>query len=121
MASPFTPILQTLGRQRGVTAALIVSEQDGIIIDSHTHIGLAGERVAALAASLYRKARLSSLAAGLGRVSFMQLEAPQGRVCAVGAGEMVVVIVAATAINVGMARVAMLRAAEALRGIQGVA
>ena len=117
MASPFTAILDSLGRQRGVNAALVISEQDGIVIDSHAHIGLAGERVAALAASLYRKARLSARAAGLGNVSFMQLEAPGGRLCAVGAGELVLVIVAASGLNVGLARVAMLRAVDELRAI----
>lgn len=122
MPSPFTGILQTLGRQRGVSAALVVSEQDGIVIDAHTHIGLAGERVAALAASLHRKARLSAMAAGLGHVSFMQLEAPGGRVCAVGAGDLVLVIVAAPSLNVGLARMAMLRSvAELERALAGAA
>ena len=105
MASPFTAILQTLSRQRGVTAALVVSEQDGITLDSNVHIGQQGDRVAALAASLYRKARLSAHAAGLGAVSFMQLEAPAGRLCAAGAGELVLVVVAASTANVGLIRV----------------
>ena len=43
-----------------------------------------GEVVAALAASLYRKARLCSAAAGLGTVSFLQLDAERGHICAVG-------------------------------------
>ncbi|CAN5908315.1 hypothetical protein BH11GEM1_BH11GEM1_22160 [soil metagenome] len=110
MASPFTAMLQTLSRQRGVTAALVVSEQDGITLDSNLHIGQQGDRVAALAASLYRKARLSAHAAGMGAVSFMQLEAPGGRLCAAGAGELVLVVVAATTANVGLIRVELLRA-----------
>ncbi|MES2178591.1 MAG: roadblock/LC7 domain-containing protein [Gemmatimonadota bacterium] len=114
MASPFAGMLQTLSRQRGVTAALVVSEQDGIVIDGNLHIGLAEDRVAALAASLYRKARLSARAAGMGAVSFMQLEAPVGRICAVGSGELVLVVVAKTAVNVGMVRVEMLRAISEL-------
>ena len=117
--TPFTAMLQSLSRQRGVNAALVVSEQDGIVVDSNLQIGQSGERVAALAASLYRKARLSSRAAGLGAVSFMQLEAPRGRICAVGAGELVLVIVAASAVNVGLVRVELLRAAAELAAIGG--
>ena len=117
MPSPFTAMLDTLSRQRGVTAALVVSEQDGIVIDSNLQIGQQGDRVAALAASLYRKARLSARAAGMGAVSFMQLEAPKGRLCAVGAGELVLVVVAASAVNVGLVRVELLRAAAELVAI----
>ena len=117
MHSPFTAMLDTLSRQRGVTAALVVSEQDGIVIDSNLQIGQQGDRVAALAASLYRKARLSARAAGMGAVSFMQLEAPKGRLCAVGAGELVLVVVAASAVNVGLVRVELLQAAAELVAI----
>ena len=119
MQSPFTAMLQTLSRQRGVTAALVVSEQDGIVIDSNLQIGQQGDRVAALAASLYRKARLSAQAAGMGAVSFLQLEAPNGRLCAVGAGELVLVVVTAPAVNVGLVRVELLRAAVGLAAISG--
>lgn len=114
MATPFSKMLLALSRQRGVTAALVVSEQDGIVVDANVHIGQSGDRVAALAASLYRKARLSSRAAGLGAVSFMQLEAPNGRICAVGAGDLVLVVVAASSVNVGLVRVELLRATAEL-------
>jgi predicted regulator of Ras-like GTPase activity (Roadblock/LC7/MglB family) len=123
MATPFTPMLQTLARQRGVSAALVTIENDGIVVDSHSHVGLSEERVAALAASLYRKARLSSNAAGMGAVSFMQLEAPNGRMFIVGAGALVLVVVAAPTLNVGRVRVEMLRAIPELEaiGIMGLA
>lgn len=114
MTSPFTDMLQGLSRQRGVRAALLASEQDGIVIDSNLQIGQQGDRVAALAASLYRKARMSSTAAGLGAVSFLQLEAPHGRVCAAGAGDLVLVVVAASTVNIGLIRVEMLRAAATI-------
>ena len=119
MNSPFTTMLQTLSRQRGVSAALIVSEQDGIVVDSNLQIGQRGDRVAALAASLYRKARLSARAAGMGAVSFMQLEAPNGRLCAIGAGDLVIVVVAAATVNVGLVRVELMRAAAEVVAISG--
>lgn len=121
MASPFAPMLDAMTRQRGVTAALVVSERDGIIVDSNLQIGQNGEKVAALAASLYRKARLSARAAGMGAVSFMQLEAPAGRICAVGGGSLVLIVVAESTVNVGLVRVELLRAVEGLVAASGAA
>jgi len=114
VSSPFTSVLDALTRQRGVRASLVVSAADGITIDSNLQIGQDGGRVAALAASLYRKARKSAAAAGLGGTGFMQLEAETGRLCAIGGEEIVLVVVADRSANVGLIRVEMLRAAEAL-------
>lgn len=119
MSSAFTSMLEALTRQRGVRAALVASEQDGIVVDSSLQIGQSGDRVAALAASLYRKARLSARAANLGAVSFMQLEAPLGRLYAVGAGSLVLIVVAHASANVGLIRVEMLRAATELPVLAG--
>jgi len=112
--SPFENLLETLTRQRGVTASLVASERDGIIVDARMPVGSGGDRVAALAASLYRKARLSARTAGLGTVGFLQLEASDGRICAVGRGDLVLVVVAARDANVGLIRMEMLRSAEQL-------
>lgn len=112
--SPFEAALDGLTRQRGVTAALVAEERDGIVIDARVHVGQRADRVAALAASLYRKARLSAGAAGLGSVGFFQLEAEAGRVCAVGRGNIVLVAVTTPDANVGLIRVELLRALEAI-------
>lgn len=114
MITRFTPVLDALIRLRGVRASLVVAAADGIAIDSNLQIGQDGTRVAALAASLYRKARSSASAAGFGATGFMQLEAEDGRLCMIGGDEMVIVVVAARDANVGLIRVEMLRAAEAL-------
>ncbi len=115
MTSPFTSMLESLTRQRGVRASLIVSESDGLVVDSNLRFGQDGDRVAALAASMYRKARLSAAAARLGAVAFLQLDAERGRICAVGGyGELVIVVVADPAANVGLIRMEMLKAAGAL-------
>lgn len=108
--SPFTQMLETLTRQRGVMASLVVGESDGMIVDSHLQVGQEGDRVAALAASLFRKTRLAAQAAGLGGATFMQLEAERGRLCACGQNDLVLVVVAEAAANVGLIRVEMLRA-----------
>jgi len=113
--SSYAPILEGLTRQRGVRASLVVSESDGLVVDSNLRFGQDGDRVAALAASLYRKARLSASAARLGAVAFLQLDAERGRICAVGGrSDLVLVVVADATANVGMIRVELLRALEAL-------
>lgn len=114
MKTPFAELLTALTRQRGVLGSLVVSESDGIIVDSNLQIGVRGTAVAALAASLYRKARLSARAAGLGEAAFLQLEAERGWVCAAGLNDLVVVTVAESRANVGLIRVEMLRSLEAL-------
>ena len=114
MTSPFAQMLDAIRRQRGVTASLVAGERDGVIVDARIQVGQRGDRVAALAASLYRKARLSANAAGLGTVGFMQLEAENGRLCAVGRNGLVLVAVARRDANVGLIRVELLRAAEGL-------
>jgi predicted regulator of Ras-like GTPase activity (Roadblock/LC7/MglB family) len=117
--TPFANMLDAMTKQRGVTAALVVSERDGIVVDSNLQIGQDGDKVAALAASLYRKARLSARAAGMGGVSFMQLEAPGGRICAIGGGELVLIVVAEAAVNVGLVRVELLKAVPTLAALGG--
>lgn len=114
MSDQFANVLAGLNRQRGVLASLLVSERDGIIVDSNVQVGQRGDHVAALAASLYRKARLASRAALLGAATFLQLDAERGRLCAAGRGDLLFVVVAEPAANVGLIRVEMLRAAEAL-------
>lgn len=113
--TPFTPMLEGLSRQRGVRASLIVSESDGLVVDASLRFGQDGDRVAALAASMYRKARLSARAAQLGAVAFLQLDAERGRVCAVGGrSDLVIVVVAEPAANVGLIRVELFKALESL-------
>ncbi len=114
MSSPFSAMLQGLVRLRGVSAAMLVDEHEGLIIDSVLQFGQDGERVAALAASLHRKARLAAATAGLGSVMFMELEAAMGRICVAGHDDMVLVAVAAPAANVGLVRVEMLKAVRGL-------
>jgi predicted regulator of Ras-like GTPase activity (Roadblock/LC7/MglB family) len=113
--TPFRPMLEALTRQRGVRASLIVSEDDGLVVDSSLRFDQDGDRVAALAASMYRKARLSARAARLGAVAFLQLDAERGRVCAVGGrSDLVIVVVADPVANVGLIRVELFKALESL-------
>lgn len=112
--SAFTEILEAFARQKGVRASLVVDAKDGISIDSTLQFGQDGNRVAALAASLYGRARKSAATAGFGVTGFMQLEAETGRLCMLGGDHVLLVIVAEHGANVGLIRLAMLRAAESL-------
>jgi predicted regulator of Ras-like GTPase activity (Roadblock/LC7/MglB family) len=117
MSASLRSVLEHLTRQRGVRASLIVSESDGLVVDSSLRFGQDGERVAALAASVYRKARRSAQAARLGAVSFLQLDAERGRICVAGGGganDLVIVTVADPEANVGLIRMELFKALEML-------
>jgi predicted regulator of Ras-like GTPase activity (Roadblock/LC7/MglB family) len=114
VSTAYRDLLSPLTRQRAVLGCMVVGESDGLIVDSTLQVGVQGEAVAALAASLYRKARLSAEAASLGSVSFLRLEAEGGHLCIAGRNDLVVVAVAETRVNIGLLRAAMLRAAETL-------
>lgn len=112
MTSPFSALLASLIRHRGVTGCMVVGEADGMIVDSSLQIGVNGDAFAALSASLYRKARRAAVAAGFGETGFFELDADGGRVCAAGRNDLVIVVVAETRANVGLLRVEMLKALE---------
>jgi len=114
MNSPFNDLLQNVARHRGVIGSMVVGEADGIIVDSNLQIGLRGEVVAALAASLFRRARLAAHSAGYGAATFLQLEAEEGRVCVTGRNDLVLVAVAEPRANVGLIRVELLKGLETL-------
>ena len=114
MKTPYSEILSVLSRHRGVVGSFVVSERDGIAVDSNAQIGVHAEAVAALAASLHRKARLACGAAGCGTVTFLRLDAERGGICAAGRDDLVLVTISEARANIGLLRVEMMRAARAL-------
>ena len=114
MKSPYGTKLDALGRIRGVAGAMVVGESDGLVVDAILQDGTRGDVVAALVASLYRRARLASGAAGPGSSGFLQLDAEEGRICAAGIGkdDLVLIAIAESRANVGMIRMEMLREAK---------
>jgi predicted regulator of Ras-like GTPase activity (Roadblock/LC7/MglB family) len=93
---------------------MIVGESDGLVVDANLQEGTRGDVIAALAASLYRRARLASAAAGLGARGFFQLDAEQGRICAaaIGDADLLIVAIAEARANIGQIRMEMLRGGE---------
>lgn len=114
MSSSFGTAIEALSRIRGVTGAMVVGESDGLVVDAVLQDSANGDVVAALAASLYRRARLSAAAAGLGPISFFQLDAEEGRICAIGSGDIVLVVIAGGKANLGLIRMALIREMELL-------
>jgi predicted regulator of Ras-like GTPase activity (Roadblock/LC7/MglB family) len=112
--TPYAELMMPLTRMRGVRGCLVASEEDGIVIEASVRIGLDASIVAATAAALYRKARRCTEAAGLARVSFLQLEAEHGHVCAAGRDGLVIVAVVEPRAQIGLIRATMLQAVEAL-------
>ncbi|HEX6535379.1 MAG TPA: roadblock/LC7 domain-containing protein [Gemmatimonadaceae bacterium] len=114
MTSPFEELLTRVTRLRGVLGCIVVGESDGIIVDASVQVGVEGQVVAALAAALYRRARITSEAAGLASVAFLQLEAERGHVCAAGRDGLVIVALTEARAPIGTIRAAMLQSVEAL-------
>ena len=112
--TPYAELLAMLSRHRGVVGSFVVSEQDGLAIDSNVQIGVHAEAVAALAASLHRKTRLACGATGCGTVTFLRLDAERGGICAAGRDDLVLVTISEARTNIGLLRVEMMRAAKAL-------
>lgn len=112
--SQYGAALAAVTRERGVTGAVLAGERDGMVIDAVLEAGVDGAALAAFAASLYRRARLSAAAAGLGGTGWLRLEAEGGQLCVAGQGRVVLIALTEPAANAGSVRGALLRE---LRGI----
>jgi predicted regulator of Ras-like GTPase activity (Roadblock/LC7/MglB family) len=113
--SSYGASLDVVTRVRGVRGAMLVAGDDGLVVAEQLMEGVHGKAVAALAASLATKLRRAMEAAGLGAPAFWHLACSDGALLVVPAASgMLVVAVAEPAVNVGLARLEMLRAAEAV-------
>lgn len=112
--SPFRETLQEIMRQRGVLGAIIADAVDGIPVESTLAVGVDGDAVAALAASLFARARRAVTAANYGDGAYFQLQAEHGWLCATGTGVLVLAAVAEPRANVALLRLSLLRARTVL-------
>jgi predicted regulator of Ras-like GTPase activity (Roadblock/LC7/MglB family) len=110
--------LDLITRVRGVRGAMLVSADDGLVVAEQLMEGIKGSAVAALAASLAGRLRRAMEAAGTGTSVFWHLQAEQGALLVVPGGNadsrMLVVAVAEPDVNIGLVRLELLRAAEAV-------
>jgi predicted regulator of Ras-like GTPase activity (Roadblock/LC7/MglB family) len=114
MRTVYSPALERLSQNRGVIGCMVVSEQDGIVVDAQCHYGVPQQALAAVAAALFRRARLAAAEGGLGPSRFVRLDAERGHLCIAARGDLVLVTLTDGRANVGLLRTAMLRAAETL-------
>lgn len=110
--------LDLITRVRGVRGAMLVSAEDGLIVAEQLMEGVKGAAVAALAASLAGRLQRAMEAAGIGSSVFWHLQGEQGALLVVpggnAAGGILVVAVAEPDVNIGLVRLELLRAAEAV-------
>ena len=115
MSGRFQGILDTITRVRGVRGAMIVVCNEGLVVADSLMEGVRGNAVAALASSLTKHAANATAASGAGAPQFLHLQASQGALLAVsGRSEILVVAVAEPSVNVGLVRLELIRAAEAV-------
>jgi len=111
----YGPALDLVTRVRGVRGAMLVSGDDGLVVAEQLMEGIKGVAVAALAASLASRLRRAMEAAGLGASLFWHLQCDQGSLLVVPAPSGVLIVaVAEPDVNVGLVRLELLRAAEAV-------
>jgi predicted regulator of Ras-like GTPase activity (Roadblock/LC7/MglB family) len=111
----FANALQRLSRIPGVRGAMIVDGAAGIPVVAEMAEGIAAPAVAALAASLFRRTARAAEAADFGALGMLQLEAEEGHVVIAGTPELAVVAVAEEGAPLGLVRLELQKAAQALR------
>ena len=115
MSDIYSEALDRLSRVSGVRGALIVETAAGLPVLAELAEGVEGGAISALAASLFRRTTRAAQSAQFGSVRTLQLEAAQGHVIVANGGELLVVVVAAKAAQLGQVRLEAHRAAEALQ------
>jgi predicted regulator of Ras-like GTPase activity (Roadblock/LC7/MglB family) len=114
MSDAFTTALERISRIAGVLGALVIEADAAVPVVAELSEGVNGTAVAALAASLFRRSAQASEAAQFGRLVQVQLEAEYGHVVIVGAGDLILAIVAEHDAQLGLIR---LEAASAARSL----
>lgn len=113
MSDRYLRALDRLSRVRGVRGSMFVAADDGLAVAQLLMEDVNGRALAAFAASMARKVSGAAAATGAGRVRFVQMQAAQGvLLVALGAREVLVAVVADPGVNIGLARLEMMRAAE---------
>lgn len=115
--SDYGEVLGRVNAINGVRGSMIVAAEDGLVVEADLMIGVPGPAVAALVASLFRRARRSTQAAAFGPAAFLQVEGADGLLFAAAPpelGDLLLVVVAEGWVNVGLVRLEAARVAGAL-------
>ncbi len=114
MIEAFNAVVARLQRHPGVVGVMLVGMEDGMVIAGDAGESRDSDTAAALAASLFRRTKAAASDAGLGEAGFVRLEAERGHLCAAAKGDIAIVAVTGSAINLGKLRLDMLGATELL-------
>lgn len=112
MITEYDSLVARLERHPGVRGAMLVGMEDGMLIAATGSLGENWEPAAALVSSLFRRSRQAAADAGLGEATFVRLEADRGHLCATACGDVVLVTVTDSGINLGRLRLEMIGAAD---------
>lgn len=110
----FIAAVDRVSRVAGVRGVLLVESEGGVPVISELREGVNETAVAALAASLFRRTGDASETADFGRLNTLQLEADEGHIVAVDAGDLILVVIAEHDAQLGLVRYEAHRAAESL-------
>lgn len=113
----FADVLSRLNRVAGVRGSLVVSCDDGLLLDAELPPDISGDAVAALAARLFSRARRVLLPLSRAPFTWLQLSGGQGFLFVAAAGapdEFLLVIAADSGVNVGQLRLQASHLAETL-------
>jgi len=115
VSTRYDRLLDQITRVRGVRGAMLIASEDGIVVAESVMEGIRASAVAALMGSLARRIRRAADSLGSGAPEFIHLQTAGGALCAVPAPEsMLLVAIADSAVNVGLLRLALRKAAEVI-------
>ena len=115
--SAYGELLERVNRVTGVRGSMVVAVEDGLVVEEDLMVGVAGDAVAALVASIFRRARKSLEAAGFGAAGFLQVDADDGLLFAAAPprfDDLLLVVVAERWVNVGLVRLEAAKVVGAL-------
>lgn len=105
-----------LTRIPGTRGAMVVDAEAGVPVAVELAQGESDTGLAALMDSIFRRTRDAVGASGLGSLTTLQLDAAGGHVVVVGAGALLVVVVAEPSAQLGLVRVQAARVAREIMG-----
>ncbi|HEV3051355.1 MAG TPA: hypothetical protein VGX50_13665, partial [Longimicrobium sp.] len=115
--SAYGAMRDRVNRITGVRGSMVVAAEDGLIVEEDLMVGVPGPAAAALVASLCRRARRSVQAAEFGSASYLQVEGEEGLLFAAAPpqlGDLLLVVIAESWVNVGLVRLEAQKVVEAL-------
>ena len=115
--SVYAALLDRVNRVTGVRGSMVVALEDGLVVEEDLMVGVPGPAVAALVASIFRRARRSMSAGEFGAAAFVQVDGEDGLLFAAAPpelGDLLLVVVAERWVNVGLVRLEAQRVVEAL-------